>query len=98
MLKVAFIDVDDTLIRSMGTARIPIPRTIAEVKRLHQDGWTLYCWSSVGGEYAKESAAEIGIESLFAAFLPKPTLMIDDIEPQGWPGTTIMHPNEIRNG
>ncbi len=96
MRKVAYIDVDDTLVRSMGTARIPIPKTIAEVKRLYQDGWILYCWSSAGGEYAEESAKELGLEKLFAAFLPKPTLMIDDIEPCGWPGITIVHPNEIK--
>ncbi len=95
MRKFAYIDVDDTLIRSVGTKRIPMPATVAEVKRLHADGWTLYCWSSVGAEYARDSAAEIGLTTYFEAYLPKPTLLIDDIEPHGWPGIKIIHPNEI---
>ena len=95
MRKFAYIDVDDTLIRSFGTKRIPIPATIAEVKRLHADGWTLYCWSSVGADYARDSAAEVGLSHCFEAFLPKPPPLIDDIKPQGWPGLRIVHPNEI---
>ena len=65
MRKFAYIDVDDTLIRSVGTKRIPIPATIAEVRRLHSEGWTLYCWSSVGADYARDSAAEVGQSPLF---------------------------------
>jgi len=32
---IVFVDVDDTLVRSVGTKRIPMPAVIAEVKRLH---------------------------------------------------------------
>lgn len=97
MIKVAYIDVDDILIRTCGSKRIPIPATLVEVQRLHAEGWELYCWSSVGAEYARRSAAEIGLAHCFTAFLPKPTLMIDDIAPQGWPGLEMIHPNEIGN-
>lgn len=34
---VVYVDVDDTLIRSSGTKRIPMPRVIERVKRLHAD-------------------------------------------------------------
>lgn len=95
MRKFAYVDVDDTLIRSVGTKRIPMPATIEKVRSLKEEGWTLYCWSSVGAEYAKDSATELGIQDCFVDFLPKPTLMIDDAEPHDWPGISITHPNEL---
>ncbi|CAN5628636.1 hypothetical protein BH09VER1_BH09VER1_14550 [soil metagenome] len=95
MRKFAYVDVDDTLIRSVGTKRIPMPATIAKVRSLKEDGWTLYCWSSVGVKYAKDSATELGIQDCFVDFLPKPTLMIDDLEPHDWPGFSITHPTEL---
>ena len=36
--QVVFVDVDDTLVRSAGTKRIPMPRTVARVKQLHAQG------------------------------------------------------------
>lgn len=96
MRKFAYIDVDDTLIRSVGTKRIPITRTIEKVRSLKLEGWVLYCWSSVGADYAEEVARELGIQECFTDYLPKPTLIIDDIEPLGWPGISIIHPNEIQ--
>ena len=35
---VVFVDVDDTLIRSVGPKRIPIPRVVDRVRSLHGDG------------------------------------------------------------
>jgi len=95
MRPVAYIDVDDTLVRSVGTRRVPIPATVARVKALHEAGWVLYCWSSVGGDYARESATELGIAGCFEGFLPKPTLMIDDLAPRDWPGFELVHPAEL---
>jgi hypothetical protein len=40
MTRVIFIDVDDTLIRSVGTKRIPIPAVISRVRQLKQEGAT----------------------------------------------------------
>ncbi len=96
MQNIAYIDVDDTLIRSVGTKRIPIPTTVAKVKELKASGWLLYCWSSGGEDYARESATELGIDACFTGFLPKPTLMIDDVEPQNWRNLSIIHPAEIK--
>lgn len=76
--KVIFVDVDDTLIRSVGTKRIPMPGVIAQVRRLKAEGAELYLWSSGGAEYARESAAELGLTDCFTAFLPKPYAYIDD--------------------
>ena len=35
---VIYVDVDDTFVRSVGTKRIPIPGTIAQIRRLKNDG------------------------------------------------------------
>ena len=82
--KVIFVDVDDTLVRSVGTKRIPNPRVIEKVRSLHRDGVVLYLWSSGGAEYAKRSAAELGIDACFAAFLSKPDAYIDDQPVKAW--------------
>ena len=73
---VAYVDIDDTLVRSVGATRVPIPAAVAHVKDLHAAGATLYCWSAGGAAYAKATAADLQIESLFAAFLPKPHVML----------------------
>jgi len=92
---VVYVDIDDTLVRSAGTKRIPIPRVISAVKDYAADGGVLFAWSSGGAEYARQVAIELGIEKLFQGFLPKPTLMIDDQEPSEWVYLTVQHPNEI---
>ncbi|MBB6049368.1 hydrolase [Armatimonas rosea] len=97
MARVAFVDVDDTLVRSVGTKRIPMVRTIEHVRTLKNDGWGLYCWSAGGGEYARQSAEELGIADCFVGFLPKPNLMIDDLRPDEWRGFSILHPSNLQN-
>lgn len=61
-----------------------MPRVIEHIKTLHQGGATLYLWSSGGADYARESAQELGISHCFVAFLPKPTIMIDDQVVSDW--------------
>jgi len=87
---VIYVDVDDTLVRSFGSKRIPIPATIAHVKTLKAEGVEMYCWSSGGGAYAESSSKELGIEDCFLGFLPKPTILIDDF----WRKPRVVHPNE----
>lgn len=82
--RVVFVDVDDTLVRSVGTKRIPMPSVIADITALHAGGATLYLWSSGGGDYARSSAVELNIEHLFTAFLPKPDAYVDDQAVQEW--------------
>ena len=82
--QVVYVDVDDTLIRSVGTKRIPMPRVVDKVRRLHQEGATLYLWSTGGADYARESARELGLTECFVAFLPKPNLIIDDQAVSDW--------------
>lgn len=81
---IVFVDVDDTLVRSVGTKRIPMPRVIERVRAMHRDGATLYLWSTGGAEYARSSAAELGITECFTGFLPKPNLIIDDQAVADW--------------
>lgn len=76
---VLFVDVDDTLIRSAGSKRIPIPGSVALVQELHRLGTTLYLWSTGGSEYARATAIELGIQDCFVGFLPKPRALIDDV-------------------
>ena len=94
--RIVFVDVDDTLIRTVGTKRIPIPHVVEAVKRLSKEGHKLSCWSSGGGQYAREVAVELGIEPCFEAFLAKPQLLIDDQKRQEWRFLEVKHPNEIR--
>lgn len=87
-----YVDVDDTLVRSYGSKRIPIIATIEHIKGLKDQGATLYCWSSGGAEYAKKSAIELGILDIFEAFLPKPQMLLDDQEINDWRGLIEVHP------
>jgi FMN phosphatase YigB (HAD superfamily) len=82
--RIVFVDVDDTLVRSVGTKRIPMPPVIARVRELHQQGVALYLWSSGGADYARASAVELGIEECFLAFLPKPDAYLDDQPVHEW--------------
>ena len=91
---VVYVDIDDTLIRSVGARRMPIPAAIRHVRDLHAQGAVLYCWSSGGGEYARESAAEAGLEDCFAAFLPKPDVLLDDQAVGEWRRLLNVHPAE----
>jgi hypothetical protein len=87
-----FVEVDDTLIRTYGTKRIPITPTIEHLKALKKQGAHLYCWSSGGADYAKKSAEESGIKEIFIAFLPKPEVMIDDQNINDWKKLIQIHP------
>jgi FMN phosphatase YigB (HAD superfamily) len=90
-----FVDVDDTLIRTYGTKVVPIVKTIQTVRDLHSQGQTLYCWSSGGAEYARKIATQLGIESCFVAFVPKPQVLIDDQEPAEWKTMKVVHPSAL---
>jgi len=90
---VIYVDVDDTLVRSFGSKRIPMPHAIEKVRELHAEGATLYCWSSGGGEYARKAAAELDLTDCFVAYLPKPHVLIDDVRIDGWRELLQLHPN-----
>jgi FMN phosphatase YigB (HAD superfamily) len=81
---VIFVDVDDTLVRSLGTKRIPIPKAIEAVRKLKLQGAILYCWSSGGSDYARATAVELGLADCFVGYLPKPEIIIDDQPFQDW--------------
>ncbi|QTD45928.1 hydrolase [Ottowia testudinis] len=79
-----YIDVDDTLVRSVGAKRVPMPGVVAAVRALHAQGALLYLWSSGGADYARQSAAELALSDCFIAFLPKPDSYIDDQSVDEW--------------
>jgi predicted HAD superfamily phosphohydrolase YqeG len=91
---IIYVDVDDTLVRSAGSKRMPIPAVVQHVKDLKAQGAELYCWSSGGSAYARESAEELGIAYCFEAFLPKPQVMIDDQAIGDWRRLIGIYPTE----
>ncbi len=90
---IVYVDVDDTLVRTVGERRIPMPGTVRHLRALKAEGAELYLWSRGGADYARRSAEELGIASLFAAFLPKPEALLDDEEIGAWRGLRTVHPN-----
>jgi FMN phosphatase YigB (HAD superfamily) len=94
-MEIVFVDVDDTLVRSAGSKRIPIAAVVDRVRALKNAGATLYCWSTGGAEYARASASEVGLEDCFVSFLPKPTIMIDDQAPAEWRLCRCVHPFNV---
>jgi hypothetical protein len=92
---VIFVDIDDTLVRSFGSKRIPMSEMVALIPKLKERGATLYCWSSGGAAYARSTAEELAIADCFTAFLPKPQLLIDDVSIAEW-NLVELHPNECR--
>lgn len=89
---VVFVDVDDTLVRSAGSKRMPIPSVVSHVKELANANAQLYCWSTAGAEYARATAKELGIEGCFTAFLPKPNIVVDDQDLDEWKCFKVVHP------
>jgi hypothetical protein len=89
---VVYVDVDDTLVRSVGPKRIPVSSAVDHVRRLHAEGAELYCWSSGGAAYARAIAEDLGISPLFVAFLPKPQVMLDDQTFPEWRNLVTIHP------
>lgn len=87
-----YVDIDDTIVRSAGSKRIPIPNVIKQVRNLKEQGAILFCWSSGGAEYAKGAAEEFGIADCFREFLPKPNILIDDQEMSTWKSFFQIHP------
>ncbi|MFC6748218.1 hypothetical protein [Deinococcus aquaticus] len=71
---------------------MPIPGAIAHVRELAAQGAELYCWSSGGAAYARDSAREVGLESVFMAFLPKPQVLLDDQRVESWRRLVQVHP------
>ena len=90
---VIYVDVDETLIRNYGQSRIPMPQVIRHVRELFEQGAELYCWSSGGGNYARQSAEECKIADCFIAFLPKPQVILDDQNFPDWRKLKYVHPN-----
>jgi hypothetical protein len=92
---VVYVDVDDTLVRQTGTKRIPMVAVVEHVRQLHQAGATLFCWSAGGADYARRTACELTIDSLFTGFLPKPHVLLDDQPPSQWPNCIVAVPSGL---
>jgi predicted HAD superfamily phosphohydrolase YqeG len=93
--EIIFVDVDETLVRLSGMKRTPMAPVVERVRDLKLSGATLYCWSKSGAEYARVTAIELGLEDCFVAFLPKPTIMLDDQAPGEWRHCRHVHPFNV---
>jgi hydroxymethylpyrimidine pyrophosphatase-like HAD family hydrolase len=97
MTRVVFVDVDDTLVRSVGTTRIPMPAVVARVRALKESGADIFLWSSGGAEYCRATAQMLGLADYVDGYLPKPTLYIDDQPIEAWRDCRHVHPLDIAN-
>lgn len=91
---IVYVDVDDTLVRSVGSKVIPISAVIEHVRSLKQDGAVLYCWSSGGAVYAEEIALRLNLKDCFTGFLPKPHVLLDDQAVSDWRRLLQIHPTQ----
>jgi phosphoglycolate phosphatase-like HAD superfamily hydrolase len=89
---VVYVDVDDTLVRTAGSKRIPVSGVTEHVRALAAAGAELYCWSAGGGPYARSVAEGLGIAECFKDFLPKPQVLIDDVALAKWNRLLEVHP------
>lgn len=95
MDRIIYVDVDDTLVRSVGAKRIPMPSVIDGVRHLKIEGATLYLWSSGGADYCRRTADELGLADCFIGFLPKPTTYVDDQSVAGWRFCQHAYPGQV---
>lgn len=92
---VLFVDIDDTLVRSFGSKRIPMTPMVERIRQWHAEGAVLYAWSSGGAAYVASALAELGLTECFVACLPKPQVFVDDVRVEAWRTAVQLHPNEI---
>ena len=76
-----FVDVDLTLIDARGQM---LPGASDALNKLSERGCHLYLWSTNGAEYARQTAARLGLAEKFEGFSAKPDIIIDDM-----PGTVL---------
>lgn len=92
-----YVDVDDTLVRDVGSKRLPMPAVIQHVRNLKSDGLTLFCWSAGGADYARQTAVALGIADCFERFLPKPNVLLDDQRMDQWPRSIHIYPAQCES-
>ena len=69
-----------------------MPAVVQHIRDLKEQGAILYCWSSGGADYARQSAEEFNIADCFVGFLPKPNLLLDDQSIDEWRYLECVHP------
>lgn len=92
MRKIVFVDVDDTLIRSAGSKRIPVPSVVKRVRALKSEGAQIFLWSTGGADYCETTAFELGVADCIDGCLPKPTVYIDDQPVAEWRDCRHVYP------
>ena len=58
-------------------------------------GAALFCWSTAGASDARATAEELGLRDCFEAFLPKPHILLDDVELGRWNGAESLTAAEL---
>jgi len=93
--KSVFVDVDDTLVRSVGSKIIPLPKVIDKVRLLAARGYRIFVWSSGGATYSERISKDLGIAGIVSGYFCKPAFVIDDQPVENWPATRMIHPLNI---
>ena len=52
-------DIDDTLVRTFGSKRIPITAMVRHVREWKDAGVVLHAWSTGGGDYASTAKSDL---------------------------------------
>src|SRR5262245_3541579 len=94
--RVAYVDVDNTLVRKVAGEEMPDPDVIKLVRRPKRRGARLYCRSTGGAAHARRAALKCRIASLFEGFLSKPNLLLDDERVTEWPDCHEVSPKDDR--
>lgn len=89
-----YVDVEGTLINSIGNKTVAIEDVVKHIQELFEHGAILYCWSSAGADFAQQTAIALNLEKCFQAFLPKPNILIDDISIDSWRRLMQVHPSK----
>jgi hypothetical protein len=88
-----YVDLDDT---SFAALKLNAFRYLRWSSTFADSTPTVRCWSSGGADCARTTAEELNIASCFAAFLPKPQVIIDDQLIAEWPQFLHVHPSSCR--
>lgn len=90
---VIYVDVDDTLIRTLGTKRVPIPTAISHVRALHTQGAVLYL-SAVAVNNMLGECARYGYRGMLRRILAKTSnSKFDDQQVSEWRYCRTVHPS-----
>ena len=88
-----YVDVDNTLVRTVRGTELPIPKVVRHIKKLHHEGALLYCSVTVARTMLAKphNVWESMRVSLVFSESPKFSSTMNELEE--WPCVVDVHPN-----